>query len=116
MLILASQTILPLTWLGWLAGRLYVRNSVTGVEYHHAPVCLVRTRDGEPSVPRNLSAIQQGDILVVSWLPPSDPKVRTRVITRVVTEAVSAPIFLELRTRGAGARKVLEAKLKNMLI
>ena len=52
-----------------------MRNKVTGGEYHHAPVTVVRTRDGQPSPPRKLSAIQQGDVLALAWLPPSDPKV-----------------------------------------
>lgn len=64
---------------GLLAGtdyqiRLFVRNSVTGADYHHAPVTVVRTRDGQPDPPRNLSATQLGEVLVLSWLPPSDPK------------------------------------------
>jgi hypothetical protein len=56
-----------------------VKSSATEREYHHAPVTAVRTRDGQPGPPRNLSATQLGDTLILSWLPPADPKVKSRI-------------------------------------
>jgi hypothetical protein len=55
--------------------RLYVKNNSSGQEYHHAPVTVVRTNDGVPSPPRSLAANQHGDIVLLTWLPPTDPKV-----------------------------------------
>ena len=50
--------------------RLFARNSSSRAGepgYHHAPVVTASTRESRPSPPQNLSAVQQGDHLLLTW-------------------------------------------------
>ena len=50
--------------------RLFARDSSSGEGepgYHHAPVVTASTKESQPSPPQNLSAVQQGDHLLLTW-------------------------------------------------
>ena len=54
--------------------RLFARDSRSGggaPGYHHAPVVTAATQESQPSPPQNLSAVQQGDFLLLSWAWPT---------------------------------------------
>ena len=54
--------------------RLFARNSSAEEGepgYHHAPVVTATTKESKPSPPQNLTAVQQGDHLLLSWAWPT---------------------------------------------
>ena len=47
--------------------RVFVKNTTDGREFLHAPVVSAKTRDGVPSSPVNLTAIQSGRGMILAW-------------------------------------------------
>lgn len=54
--------------------RVFVKNKTDDKEFGHAPVVKGKTRDGVPSPPMNLQAVQKGRDMELSWGWPASPR------------------------------------------